>query len=292
MKRRAALLWNRTAGRGRRAELVESVADTLSVAYDVERRATESVDEGLHAVRQVVADGLDALFVLGGDGSLRLAAAELLGTPIALGPLPGGTTNVVVRALGLPTDPLAAARELATGRVREIDVGRAGDGLFLMQVSGGLDARVMAAVDPRWKRRFGRLAIAWTALREWARYRFPLFTLEIDGQSTTAAGFVVANLAEYAGALRIVPEARPDDRQLDLLLFRGRRRRHALGFALDLARGRHGQRHDVSTQPIDRVRVVGPERLELQSDGDPLTDRSPFELRISSRRLRVLSPQV
>lgn len=290
MRRRAALLWNRTAGRRRSEAVLASVANALSDAYDIEPQPTDNVEQARRAVRRAADAGLEALFVLGGDGSLRLAASELLGSATALGPLPGGTTNVVVRALGLSTDPLAAARALANGRTRELDVGRAGDGTFLMQLSGGLDARVMAAVDPRWKRRLGRLAVAWTGLREWARYRFTPFSLEADGEPVVATGFVLANLAEYAGNFRIVPQAQPDDGRLDLLLFRGHGRRAALGFAFDLVRGRHAARRDVEIRSVERLRLVAPEALELQEDGDSLTTRAPLDVRLASRRLRVLAP--
>lgn len=291
MSRRAALVWNPAAGRGRDEKFVERLAGALAPAFAVEVVATATPEAGRAAARRAVDQGLDALFVLGGDGSLRNAVRELLGSDTALGPLPGGTTNVIVRALGLPHEPLAAARVLATAPARELDVGRAGEeGVFLMQVSGGLDARVMAAVDPRWKRRFGKLAIAWTGLREWVRYRFPRFELEVDGEPATATGFVVANFAEYAGTFRVAPQARPDDGQLDLVLFRGARRSSALGFALDLARGRHAGRPDVEIRRVERVRLAAPARLELQGDGDPFVESPPFELRLSSRRLRVLAP--
>jgi len=291
VRRRAALLCNPAAGRGTGARLVERIASELAGAYALEIVPSATPDAGRAHARRAAGEGLDALFVLGGDGSLRNAAGELLGSATALGPLPGGTTNVVARALGLPADPVAAARALAAAPPRELDVGRAGEDIFfLMQVSGGLDARVMAAVDPRWKRRFGKLAVAWTGLREWTRYRFSRFLLEVDSEPTTATGFVVANLAEYAGAYRIAPAARPDDRRLDLLLFRGRTRAAALGFALDLVRGRHTSRPDVELRRIERVRLVAPDRLELQGDGDPFTAAPPCELRLSSRRLRVLAP--
>jgi diacylglycerol kinase (ATP) len=291
VKRRAALLWNPAAGRRTSARLLERIARELAVAYAVEIRSTATLDEGRAYARRAVDDRLDALFILGGDGSLRNAAGELLGSATALGPLPGGTTNVLAGALGLPADPVAAARALTTAAIRELDVGRGGDeSIFLMQVSGGLDARVMAAVDPRWKRRFGKLAVAWTGLREWARYRFPRFALEVDGEPTEATGFVVANLAEYAGAFEIVPGARPDDRRLELLLFRGTTRAGALAFALDLARGRHALRPDVEIRRVERVRLTAPAPLQLQGDGDPFRETPPFELRLSARRLRVLAP--
>jgi len=101
---------------------------------------------------------------------------------------------------------------------------------------------------------------------------------------------VVANLAQYAGAFEVVPGARADDRRLELLLFTGRTRRSALGFALDLARGRHVDRPDVEVRAVERVRILAPGALELQGDGDPFTASSPFELRLSTRRLKVLAP--
>jgi len=288
---RAVLVFNPRAGQGAGRRAFDRIVAELERAWELERAPTEGPKHCRALARAAAERGDDALFVLGGDGTLRVAATELLGTATALGPLPGGTTNVVAAALGLPADPVAAARALVAGGVREMDAGRAGDGVFLMQVSGGLDARVMAAVDPRWKRRLGKLAVALTGLREWARYRFPPFTLEVDGAPAAATGFVVANLAEYAGRFEIVPGARADDRQLELLLFRGSRRRDAFGFALDLARGRHAARPDVEIRRVERVRLLDPARLELQGDGDPFTAGAPFELRLSRRRLRVLAPR-
>jgi diacylglycerol kinase family enzyme len=288
--RRAALLFNPRAGQGRGARTFGRIGAELRNAFELEELPTEGPRHCRAMARAAVERGLDAVFVLGGDGTLRLAATELVGTETALGALPGGTTNVVAGALGLPADPVRAARALTVAPTRELDVGRAGEGVFLMQLSGGLDARVMAAVDARWKRRFGRLAVAWAGLREWTRYRFPLFALDVDGESLSATGFVAANLPQYAGQFEIVPGARPDDRQLELLLFRGGRRRQALGFALDLARGRHATRADVEIRTVERVRVTSPQQLELQGDGDPFTATTPFEIRLSSRRLKVLAP--
>jgi diacylglycerol kinase (ATP) len=292
--RRAALLFNPRAGQGRGARTFARIGAELRAAYALEELPTSGPKHCRSLARGAVERGLDAVFVLGGDGTLRVAATELVGTTTALGALPGGTTNVVAGALGLPTDPVAAARALTAATTRDLDVGRvtsaAGDGVFLMQVSGGLDARVMASVDARSKRRFGKLAIAWTGLREWARYRFPLFAFDVDGEPVAATGFVAANLPQYAGQFEIVPGARPDDRQLELLVFRGRRRRDALGFALDLARGRHTARPDVAVRRVERVRLAAPDRLVLQGDGDPFEESPPLEIRLSSRRLAVLVP--
>jgi diacylglycerol kinase (ATP) len=289
--RRAALVFNPTAGQGRGARRFAAVVEALRSAFALEIVPSESADALRSAARAAAARGLDALFVLGGDGTLRLAARELLGSATALGALPGGTTNVVAcAALGLPRDPLGAARALVEAEARALDVGLAGAGAFLMQLSGGLDARVMAVLSPRAKRRFGKLAIAATGLGELLRYRFEEFALEVDGAPRRARGFVVANLAQYAGRFEIVPGARADDGALDLLLFHGRSRRAAIGFALALARGRHARRADVETARCGRVVVTGPARAPLQADGDPLDAALPLEIRLAPERLLVLAP--
>lgn len=287
---RAVLLFNPRAGQRRGRRAFPAIVHELGRTWSVRPLPTSSPEHCRELAQCAAHDGFDAVFVLGGDGTLRVAARALAGSATALGALPGGTTNVVAGALGLPNDPLAAARALARPDRRELDVGRFGDERFLMQVSGGLDARVMARVDPRWKRRLGKLAVIVAGLRAWLSYDFPVFELEVDGRPLAASGFVVANLARYAGDFEIVPGASAEDRQLELLLFHGRRRRAALGFALDLARGRHLERDDVEVRPVGRVRLLGPPRAELQADGDPFVATPPLDLELAAERLTVLVP--
>lgn len=288
--RRAALLYNPRAGQHRKMRLEAIRAELAAGGWSLDFRATESPEHCRELASAAVGEALDALFVLGGDGTLRVAASALAGSTVALGALPGGTTNVVALALGLPFDPVAAARRLATGAPRRFDLGRAGDDVFLMQLSGGLDARILAAVDPRLKQRIGKGAVLVAGLREWRRYDFPLFELEVDGRSVTATGFVAANLAEYAGRLRIVPDARADDGRLELLLFRGRRRRDAFRFALDLVRGRHVERGDVEVVTAETVRLLSAAGGALQLDGDPYAPPLPLPIGLAAASIDLLVP--
>jgi len=288
--RRAALLFNPRAGQHRTKRLDAIRAELVAGGWSLEFRATESPEHCRELALGAVEEGLDALFVLGGDGTLRVAASALAGSGVALGALPGGTTNVVALALGLPFDPVAAARRLAAGAPRRFDLGRAGEDLFLMQLSGGLDARVLAAVDPRLKRRIGKGAVLVAGLREWRRYDFPLFELDVDGRSVTATGFVAANLAEYGGRLRIVPDARADDGRLDLLLFRGQRRRDVFRFALDLLRERHVERDDVELVTASRVRLLSAAGGALQLDGDPYVPSLPLAIGLAAASIDLLVP--
>ena len=162
-----------------------------------------------------------------------------------------------------------------------------------MQISAGLDAQVMAHTNPRAKKLLGKGAVAFAGVREWLRYRFPRFRLEIDGDASRAVeatGFVIANLPQYAGAFTIVPGASAFDRQLELLLFHGTRRRDALGFALALARGRHLERRDVEVRPFTTLRILSPPSLPLQADGDAFVAAVPLTISLAPERLKILAP--
>lgn len=300
-RRRAVLIWNPRAGQRRARRALPEIRRILEGGFALTLEPTSGRDHCRELARRALADKMDVFFVLGGDGTLRIAASVLAGSATAVGTLPGGTTNVVAGALGFPDDPVAAARALLLAEPIELDLGRSAHGPggadaqpFLMQLSGGLDAQVMANVDLRTKRLLGKGAVAIAGLREWFRYRFPRFELEIDGvveNPVGATGFVVANLPQYAGQFTIVPGASGHDRRLDLLLFHGRRRRDAAGFALALARGRHLERRDVEVRPFTTLRIASPPSLQLQADGDAFVTAAPLTITLAPERLKILAPR-
>lgn len=130
----------------------------------------------LHAAdlaRQAVADGVDAVFVLGGDGTANEVLQGLAGTDVALGLLPGGGTNVLARALGLPRDAAAAAnlqlQRLHDGEIDRLGLGEVNGRLFGFQAGVGLDAAIVRRVEanPGTKRVLRQLAFVLLGLREW-----------------------------------------------------------------------------------------------------------------------------
>jgi len=235
------------------------------------------------------AGDIEAVLAFGGDGTVREVAAGLAGTGVALGILPGGTVNLLARALGLPAEPRAAAAALGALVPRPIDVGLAGSAPFLMMVSAGLDGATLAALDLRWKGRLGRPAIAARALREWWRYPYPELAVTAGGRTLAATFVAVANIPLYGGPFRLLPEARPDDGRLDLLAFEGGRAA-TFGFAYDLLRGAHVRRRDVTVLPVQEALIAGPPGALAQIDGDPCPEPLPLRIRLAPEKLLVLAP--
>lgn len=98
-------------------------------------------------------EGCDAVFTLGGDGTINEAANGLLDTPCPVAPLPGGSTNVFARAIGYPNNAVTAASlalaALEAGSIIRAGVGMADDRAFLFHVGAGFDAAVVNQVESR-----------------------------------------------------------------------------------------------------------------------------------------------
>lgn len=291
MAETALLIHNPAAGRHRAALIVAELEQLLaSSGLAVRSASTEGPEHARELARTAASQGVDIVFSLGGDGTLRECAEGVLGSDTSLGFLPGGTVNVMARALGLSEKPASAARQLLAGVVCEMDVGWCGDRCFLMQASAGIDASILARIDPRRKKWLGRLEVGLGVLAALADYDFPEFTVRFAGRARRATFVAVCNIPFYGGAWRLAPDARWDDGRLDLVLFRGRGRARTLGLARDLLLGRHLGRADVESFSVESVEICPAPRLGLQLDGDALDLGLPTIVRLARHRLRMLVP--
>ncbi|HJQ00403.1 MAG TPA: diacylglycerol kinase family protein [Jatrophihabitans sp.] len=134
-----------------------------ALAADAKLEVEETANRG-HAAAlacRAMRDGVDVVVALGGDGTVNEVVNGLLTDGVhpqvpALGVVPGGSTNVFARALGLPNDPIEATSVLidamATGRSRRIGLGLADDRYFLFTAGLGYDAAVVGEVEAHRRR--------------------------------------------------------------------------------------------------------------------------------------------
>ena len=256
---------------------LEAVRGSLPDGTDL--RLTTGRGEATEIAREV-SGSVDALYVFGGDGTynevLNGIDAE---TPVGF--VPGGGTSVFPRALGLPNDPVAAARRLGVGSTRRITVGRVNERRFGFSCGIGLDAEIVRAVDDLGRRADGRrpnnVMFAWTGLRTLGRHRFQLEpALEVKGHGR-AAFVMVSNGPAYTYAGRVAVRPAPEasfDRGLDLVAPVRLRARGVPRFAW-YALG-HGERVEADDllyeHDADRIEVVCDEPMPLEVDGEDLGD--------------------
>ena len=272
---RAVLIVNPYASRVS-GELLDRVVATLG---DVDVRQTERAGHATELAREAEGE-VEAIYVFSGDGGFNEVLNGVTGrTP--LGFVPGGGASVLPRALGLPRDPVAAARRLLAGRTRRISLGRVNDRRFGFSAGVGLDAELVRRVDARGRTRergrAGNVAFALEALGVLAASRFRLEpVLEVRGHGR-AAFALAANCDPYTYAgrvpLHIAPLARFEG-GLDVVGARALRPASLPRFLAYVVRGAGQERaKDVLyLRDADRAEVVCDRPLPLQADGEDLGD--------------------
>lgn len=244
---------------------------------------------------EAVADDVDMLAVLGGDGAVHIAVQACAGTSTALGLVPVGTGNDLARAMGVASDPTMAARGvarwLAQGHVRQIDLGRVvGGDWFATVLCAGFDSAVNARANrmrwPRGKRRYD-LAI----LRELVGLQAMPLRVETESavHELSAAMVAVGNTSWYGGGVPVCPDANPSDGEFDLTILGEVTRPDLLRIFANARTGKHVDHPAVQTLRARSVRLGGDNGWFAHADGEPQA-RLPVSIRCEPAALRVLAP--
>jgi len=311
---------SRLADATRRRDIVDAVSGAVQRRFGrAPRVEAGSLDAGLAAL----ADAIEApvVVVIGGDGSVREAAALLVDRETPLAVIPGGTGNVLAGAVGV-RGIRPGIEAIRAGQVRAIDLGlvrwgpaateRSGarqtaakpaaadridadpgfDRVFIVACGMGLDARIMAAAEHEWKRRIRFGAYVGAAFRELLHLESARFRIVADGERLEIEGYLalVANAGELVPG-RIGPRQPidPADGRLDLIVLGGSDPLAGLLSAAELL-VRSG---DLDGRVIRRsVREVSIETEPAQpgeTDGDP-HPAGRLEARVLPGGLTLLAP--
>ncbi len=268
----------------------------LSADHDVVMKETNRRGHAARLAQGAAADGLDAVVVLGGDGTLNEAANGLAGTPTALGVLPGGSTNVFARTIGMANDPIEATSQLlsalAAGSVERVGLGQANARYFLFHAGVGFDAAVVAGVEKlaSLKRYAGPALFLAEAIFTWAHgyeRRHPAFSLTSDAGPAIDDGYFAVCLNTdpytYLGN-RPVRLARGTalDTPLSLVVLRKLTLRAVLPVAVAaLGEGLAptGCQHTSVLRQVGEATVKGHRPVPYQVDGDYVGEAEHIELR-------------
>lgn len=232
----------------------------------------------------------------GGDGTLGAAAASLAGSDAALGILPLGTHNHFARQLGIKQDLAGAARILAEGRRRRVDLAAVNGHMFLNNASIGFYPSLVRTREhaqqrhglPKW---LANLPASWAALR---RLRHHRLTIAVEGMAQevqTPLLFVGNNVYALEGG-RVGERKALDEGRLSLYAVEGRSRLGALWFGLKVLTGRADLQRDFAiaeTCPALTVRAHA-RHVHVALDGEVQRLESPLRFEVRKQALAVIAP--
>jgi diacylglycerol kinase family enzyme len=289
------------------------VVYALQGRFEVEAVSTEAQNHATEIGREACEGGYDIVVAFGGDGTLNEVANGLAGTDVPVSVLPGGSTNVVCRTLGIPNDVVDATEHLLrladAFHPRRIDLGVANGRRFVFAAGAGLDATAAKTVDsrPRLKARGGRWYYTWAAVTGFygSYLRNPvLMRLQVNGSSADGVTAIAQNSDPFTyfgkQPIRVCEGAALDNGSLSLAVLRRAAQRDVPTIAARvlterLRTPRHSQ--------IDHLEGVTEARIEslsqgpdgnvrpfpVQVDGDYIGDFGELDLGIEPRALSVVA---
>jgi len=292
---RVTVLTNPKAGHGNAPHASEiAVARFQQLGIDVVEVVGRDPAHARELVEDALAQGTDALVVVGGDGVIRLALQSVAGTDIPLGIVPAGTGNDHAREYRLPTaDPVAAVDIIVAGHTETVDLGciRGTDGSqtwFGTVAATGFDSLVSDRVNRmRWPH--GRMRYNLAIVAELSQLRPLPFRLVLDGEREISADLTLAAFGitrSYGGGMLICPGADHADGLLDITLVRAGSRTKLIRLFPTVFKGTHVGLDEVSTARARTVTVDSP-GINAYADGDYVCPL-PAEISAEPGALRIL----
>lgn len=229
----------------------------------------------------------DRVVAVGGDGTVKFVAQQLLGTGIPLGILPAGSANGMARELELPTDTIAQLDTILNGHSKAIDTIHINNELCLHLSDIGLNAQLVKYyAENGWRGKFGYLRGAVRAL-----YRKRLLRVDIqsEGKELHVAAFmvVIANARMYGTGAIINPEGELADGAFEVIILR------TLSFWEILKMFWRYQPFDpkkIHIFPATSVKIQTRRRAYFQVDGEYKGKVKEVEARIRMGELQVMLP--
>lgn len=290
------------------------VVYALQGRFDVEAVSTEAQNHATEIGREARDGGYDVVVAFGGDGTLNEVANGLAGSDVPVAVLPGGSTNVVCRILGIPNDVVDATEHLLSllddWRPRKIDLGRVDERHFVFACGAGIDATVVRRVDehPKLKHRAGPWYYSWAGISSFYRQYLhnPVrVRVAVEGaEPVEGVTAIVQNsdpLTYFASKpVRVCEGIAIDDGTLSMAVLKRATQRDMPTLVNRLLSGRRtaaGHRQvlhfdDVlaaSVESISTAKDGSPRPFPLQVDGDYIGDHTRVELRAEPGALTIVA---
>jgi YegS/Rv2252/BmrU family lipid kinase len=255
---------------------VTKALDSRGYAEPLWLETTED-DAGHAMAKRAVTEHVDMVLVAGGDGTVRVVCAQLARTGIPVAVLPAGTGNLLARNLGIPLDLDEALYRLLDGHDRWIDlVAVQGDQLdtelFAVMAGLGFDAAIIGDAQPDLKRRLGWPAYLVSAVKN-INHPVVKVRITVDEEEPVqrrAKTVVVGNVGNLQANIPLLPDAKPDDGMLDVVVIAPRRVTQWPRLFVRVVTRR--RRTDVYLERFrgERVEIVASEDVRRQLDGDAI----------------------
>jgi diacylglycerol kinase (ATP) len=297
----SAIVFVNSAAGGGRARLYLPRIQELFISLRIEAKfvTTSSAAELEASAQNASLQKRCTLLAMGGDGTFQGLANAAFGADVVLGVIPIGGGNDFAAALGLPSEPVEAAKAVLCGRPRHVDLlrVRTADGQSRLYAGGGgigLDAEAARYASRRYRHLPGRFRYIVAALHALARY-VPL-DVHVDFPESNIPPFearallaAVLNSPTYGAGVRLAPGAAVDDGALHVVLIEELSKLGVLTLLPRLMGSGELRTPRVKRWRAKRVKLTTNQPCFFHGDGEILGP-TPVEIEVVPKGARVLAP--
>ena len=267
--------------------LIDALLDPLRFDYEV--RFTEFRGHAAEIARQCVADGVDVVVAVGGDGTVNEVAGALVGTETALGIVPCGSGNGLARHLRIPIDTSKAISIINQCQIEPFDYGVINGLPFFCTCGMGFDAFISLKFAEAGKR--GPITYVENVLKEGLRYKPETYEITDESGTRHFKAFLIAcaNASQYGNNAYIAPGATMKDGELDVIVMEPFDALEAPQIAADLFMKTLGNNSKIKTFRTKSLTIHRKNPGAIHYDGDPIMTGKDIDVHIEHLGLRIVT---
>ena len=267
--------------------LIDALLDPLR--FDHEVRFTQFRGHAAEIARQCVADGIDVVVAVGGDGTVNEVARALIGTETALGIVPCGSGNGLARHLRIPIDTSKSISIINQCQIEPFDYGVINGLPFFCTCGMGFDAFISLKFAEAGKR--GPITYVENVLKEGLRYKPETYEITDESGTRHFKAFLIAcaNASQYGNNAYIAPGATMKDGELDVIVMEPFDALEAPQIAADLFMKTLGNNSKIKTFRTKSLTIHRKNPGAIHYDGDPIMTGTDIDVHIEHLGLRIVT---
>ncbi len=235
----------------------------------------------------------DQILVAGGDGTINEVLNGIMQKKSrerkpTLGIIPLGTSNMVARGFGIPIHIDKALEIIKKRKKQRVDVGKANYKYFLIGAGVGVDAAMYKNVQPIIKKIFGEMAYPVALLKTIMTHEPQELIVQWEGKKISCYYALVCNIGKFSNIFEIIPDSKPSDGILDVIIFQNKDIMNQFKYCLGLATKKHIAFPDVKTFRAKKL-IICAKSAMVHCDAE-LIGKTPVKIGCIPRAISIFVP--
>lgn len=275
-----------TSDKGHIIDLIPEFLDSSRFEWTI--RKTERKGHAAEFADEAIAQGMDVVVAVGGDGTVNEVARRLIHTDTALGIIPCGSGNGLARHLYIPMSPEGALRVLADCKIEQLDFGMIDQEPFFCTCGVGFDAFISDRFAKAGRR--GLLTYIENTLKEGLKYKPDTYEITVDGERQVYQAFLIAcaNASQYGNNVYIAPHASMSDGLMDVTLMEPFTVLEAPQIAIQLFNKTITSNSRIRSFRCQHLHIKRSAPGVIHFDGDPKQAGEELDVRLIPKGIRMV----